>query len=80
MSFKTVKICILIYDYDYACILSSPFFLIQAMDVDDSSANAGSSAAGDNSQSPASLHRAGKNFVTEPDDDGWVTVTKSKKH
>lgn len=50
------------------------------MDVDDSSANAGSSATGDNSQNPGSLHRAGKNFVTEPDDDGWVTVTKSKKH
>jgi hypothetical protein len=31
------------------------------------------------SQPQPQHHRAGQNFVTEPDDDGWVTVIKNKK-
>jgi hypothetical protein len=26
------------------------------------------------------IHRTGHNVVTEPDEEGWVTVVKSKKH
>lgn len=47
------------------------------MDVDESTPNPN---PGTSSDAGPSHHRAGKNFVTEPDDDGWVTVAKSKKH
>jgi len=53
------------------------------MDVDDDGTTPSQETSSDPNSSAnvgPSHHKTGKNFVTDPDDDGWVTVTKSKKH
>ncbi|CAL8100248.1 unnamed protein product [Orchesella dallaii] len=51
------------------------------VDEDDTSPSQGTSSDPNASANAGpSHHKTGKNFVTEPDDDGWVTVAKSKKH
>jgi len=70
--------CLTIIQKLCICIILNLKFKSQDMETDDSAPGVSPSTSRHTQQNPQH-HRTGHNLVSEPDEDGWVTVVKNRK-